>query len=287
MLDRPCNLKQLRIFLKENIGFLYDVAETNALIQIVFEHFGLNLPDTFSNPEKPCDPEIIPQINEIVNEIAKNKPIQYILGYTIFYGLKMYVDKRVLIPRPETELLVDMAINSVKKDQLNILDIGTGSGCIAIAMKKNLPAATVMAVDRYPEALAVARKNAKMHDAGIIFSELDFLCNPEEKLPQHFDLIISNPPYVTHSDKIFMKPNVMWYEPPGALFVDGSDPLLFYMSIADYALKHLNKPGDIWLEINENLGQDTLDIFTEKGFAGCAIYKDLHGKERIIHINLE
>jgi len=287
MLEKSCNLKQLSLFLKKKIGTGYDVDETNALIQIVFEHFGLNYPDTFSNPEKPCDPEIIPQINEIVNEIAKNKPIQYILGYTIFYGLKLYVDKSVLIPRPETEYMVEMAIKNVRKGPLTVLDIGTGSGCIAIAISKHLPASTVIAVDRYPEALAVARKNAEMNETGITFSELDFLNNPEEKLPQYFDLIISNPPYVTHSDKKVMKPNVLGYEPPEALFVNDSDPLMFYRAIADYACEHLNKPGDIWLEINEKLGQETQDIFIEKGFASCDILKDLHGKDRIIHINLE
>lgn len=269
--------------MKEQIGPVCDPRETDSLIRMVFDHVGLNYLDAFRYPDKPCQPEIIPQINEIVTEITNNKPIQYILGYTIFYELKIHVSKHVLIPRPETELMVDMVIRNMNRLHPAILDIGTGSGCIAIALKKHLPGARITAIDRYADALSVAERNAGLHHADIRFVELDFLRNPEAELTGRFDLIISNPPYVTHYEKKFMQGNVLDHEPPAALFVEDTDPLIFYRAIAGYAREHLKKAGDLWLEINEKFGPEMLDLFTGFGFSDCRILKDLQEKDRFIH----
>lgn len=284
MLESGSNLKEIRLFLKEKIGEIHSSQETESIIKIIFDHSGLDYMDSFSHPDITSNPEIISQIKEIVDEIANNRPIQYILGYTIFYELKLLVNSKVLIPRPETEELVDRIIKSSHKAHPSVLDIGTGSGCIAIALKTHLPDAELHAIDMFPEALSVAKKNAENNSAAIHFMQVDFLDNPAEVLNLKVDIIVSNPPYVTHSEKEVMEPNVLENEPWHALFVDDSNPLLFYRAIADYAGEFLNKRGDIWLEINEKYGVEIKNLFKEKGFSDCELFKDLQGKERIFHV---
>lgn len=284
MLESGSNLKEIRLFLKERIGEIHSSQETESIIKIIFDHSGLNYMDSFSHPDLTSNPEIISQIKEIVEEIANNRPIQYILGYAFFYNLKLLVNSKVLIPRPETEELVDRIIKSSHKAHSSVLDIGTGSGCIAIALKTHLPDAELHAIDMFPEALSVAKKNAENNGAAINFMQIDFLDNPAKVLNLKVDIIVSNPPYVRHSEKEVMEPNVLENEPWNALFVDDSNPLLFYRAIADYAGEFLNKQGDIWLEINEKYGMEIKKLFKDKGFPDSELHKDMQGKERIFHV---
>ena len=215
--------------------------------------------------------------------LLKHEPVQYVLNECWFYGLKFYVDKNVLIPRPETEELVDWVIRNIKfpfKD-LKILDIGTGSGCIAISLKRKLRKAEVWACDISNEALAVAKRNADNLQADINFIQLDFL-NEEErnKLPS-FDIIVSNPPYIPQKDKETMQQNVVAHEPHTALFVSDNNPLVFYTAIADFATQHLSKDGSIYCEIHENLGKEVSEIFLQNKFI-FEMKKDMQGKERMI-----
>ena len=223
------------------------------------------------------------QLNEYTERLLKHEPVQYVLNECWFYGLKFYVDKNVLIPRPETEELVDWVIRNIKfpfKD-LKILDIGTGSGCIAISLKRKLRKAEVWACDISDKALAVAKGNADNLQADLNFLQLDFLNEAERNKLPSFDIIVSNPPYIPQKDKEIMQQNVLAHEPHTALFVLDNNPLVFYSAIADFATQHLNKGGSIYCEIHENLGKEVSDKFLQNNFA-IEIKKDMQGKERMI-----
>lgn len=208
-------------------------------------------------------------------------PIQYIVGETAFYGLMFKVDKNVLIPRPETEELVEWIIQNHKKSEsLKILDIGTGSGCIAISLAKNLPNAQVSALDISAEALNVAKNNAEFNQVTIDFILADVLAI--EKLPDTFDVIVSNPPYVRESEKDLMQQNVLSNEPHIALFVENENPLLFYDKIAELAKNHLTENGVLYFEINQYLGAETVDLLKTKGFKNIELKKDIYGVYRMV-----
>lgn len=208
-------------------------------------------------------------------------PIQYIVGETAFYGLLFKVDKNVLIPRPETEELVEWIIKNHKKDDsLKILDIGTGSGCIAISLAKNLPNAKVSALDISEEALNVAKNNAAMNQVKVDFVQADILTI--EKLSTNFDIIVSNPPYVRETEKARMQQNVLSNEPHLALFIKDENPLLFYDKIAELAKKHLTKNGVLYFEINQYLGMETVDLLESKGFKNVELKKDIYGVDRMV-----
>ena len=221
---------------------------------------------------------------DILNELSTGKPIQYILGKTEFYGLPFLVNPSVLIPRPETEELVDWAINSLKTEINNsahIIDIGTGSGCIAISIKKHLPDFKVSAIDISATAIQTATKNAKLNQVEVEFSEEDIL-NPKATKTKKYKVIISNPPYVTLLDKRQMHTNVTDFEPHNALFVSDDDPLIFYRFIAKFAIKHLDQNGLLFFEINESYGQETVNLLDELGFKEISLRKDLSGKDRML-----
>lgn len=283
MLAPESSLKQIRLRLKDILGKVYSGREPDSLIQLIFDHFGLTYMDSFTNPETQLKPEIIAQINEITKDIAKKKPIQYILGYTMFHGLKINVNAHVLIPRPETEELVARIIKEKNTDNPIILDIGTGSGCIAIALKHAFPAATLYAVDKYPQALDTARENAHLHHLDINFLEADMLMPTTSLDMPNPDIIVSNPPYVTPEEKQWMDKNVLDYEPHSALFVRESDPLEHYRAIAHFAAVSLNAGGALWVEVNEQFGQDTCNLFERQGFVQCRLIKDMHGKDRFVN----
>ncbi|MBI3503015.1 MAG: peptide chain release factor N(5)-glutamine methyltransferase [Bacteroidetes bacterium] len=221
----------------------------------------------------------------ILSDLKKHKPIQYILGYTEFYGLKIRVNEHVLIPRLETEELVEEILQGTtgRGQGMNILDIGTGSGCIAIALKKNLPEATVSAFDISDEALLVAKQNSILNHTLINFLQGDILKlnNSFTHQLNNFDIIVSNPPYVQQSEKSSMSKNVLNYEPHLALFVDDTNPLLFYNSIADFALQNLSQSGKLYFEINEAMGNEIKKLLENKGFKNVEIKKDMSGKDRI------
>lgn len=240
---------------------------------------------------QPLEEKNITRFRTILSELKKHKPIQYILGNTEFYGLKIRVNEHVLIPRPETEELVEQILQDTKgKGGLNIFDIGTGSGCIAIALKKYLPDATVSAIDISEEALLVAKQNAILNQTLIIFLQGDILnlslppsFHTEKKSQRcKYDIIVSNPPYICESDKNSLSKNVVDYEPHIALFVKDDNPLIFYDAIADFALEHLSDDGKLYFEINETFGKDVRTLLNRKGFKNVELKKDMSGKDRII-----
>jgi release factor glutamine methyltransferase len=211
------------------------------------------------------------------------EPIQYIIGETEFYGLNFEVNNSVLIPRPETEELVDWIIKENKvKNEINILDIGTGSGCIAIALAKNLKNVSVFALDISNNALDVAKKNAANNEVDIEFIEHDILNLGLEIKDLKFDIIVSNPPYVRKLEKDLMHDNVLKHEPHLALFVDDENALLFYNTIAEFSKKHLSKNGHLYFEINENLGESSKALLENKNFKQVELRKDINQKYRML-----
>ncbi|TCK85426.1 peptide chain release factor N(5)-glutamine methyltransferase [Albibacterium bauzanense] len=223
--------------------------------------------------------------NYILNELQTGRPIQYILGYAWFYNQKFIVSEAVLIPRPETEELVSLILNENTEKGLRVLDIGTGSGCIPISLKKHLSRGTeVVGVDISQEALNIARLNADFLACQVDFIQLDIL--KEEVLfieaRQKFDIIVSNPPYITPKEKLLMHNNVLEFEPHIALFVEEDDPLVFYNAIADFAVKNLNPNGKLYFEINQLYGNQIIAMLNEKGFQHTQLRKDISSHDRMI-----
>jgi release factor glutamine methyltransferase len=233
------------------------------------------------------------KLQNIITQLQTGEPVQYILGHTEFYGLPFKVNPSVLIPRPETEELVEWVIKESQElrienqESISILDIGTGSGCIPITLKKHLPQTQIAGLDISPTALTTAKQNAKLNEVDVEFIEADIL-NPtyNPQLATRNTIIISNPPYVTEHEKRDMHQNVLNHEPHTALFVPDTDPLLFYRAIADFALEHLQTDGLLFFEINENLGKETVELLADKGFKNIELRQDMRGKDRMIKANL-
>lgn len=224
------------------------------------------------------------QLQNILAELETGKPLQYILGETVFYGLPFKVSSAVLIPRPETEELVEWVIESseladVTGSSLRILDIGTGSGCIAVSLKKAMPNAKVSALDVSQEAIDIAGSNATLNEADINLIKADIRTFSTS---QKFDVIVSNPPYITNQEKEAMHNNVLNHEPHLALFVTDEKPLEFYESIADFAWLTLSDMGLLFFEINEHLGKETVEMLSSKSFINIELKKDMQGKDRMI-----
>jgi len=259
---------------------MYPPEEIDGIFSYATEHvLNYSKLEIHQNLHKNILPEEEKKILEILSRLQKGEPIQYITGYTEFYGLRILVDQRVLIPRQETELLVDHLLKNTSGDStLKIIDLCTGSGCIAIALAKNLPKAYISATDLSSEALNVARKNAAENQCEIRLIE-DNVLKPSRKY-QIYDRIISNPPYVRNSEKQYMHKNILNFEPEQALFVDDADPLIFYRAIASFSNQYLSPEGIIYLEINEKFGNELVDLFAKEGFKNIALRKDLNGKER-------
>jgi release factor glutamine methyltransferase len=237
-------------------------------------------------PEQEITLQQIEKLSNILTRLQTGEPVQYILGHTEFYGLIFKVNPSVLIPRPETEELVEWVLNSKVKNQKSkvttILDIGTGSGCIAISLKKNLPEAKVSAIDISTDALQTAKQNAELNEVDVNFIHQDILnINPEIEIPNS-EIIISNPPYVTLHAKTRMHTNVTDFEPHTALFVPENDPLIFYKAIADFAIENLIPNGLLFFEINENLGKKTVAMLESKGFKNVELRTDMSGRDRMI-----
>lgn len=279
---------------RERLNALYPPPEVEALaLTALGEVTGLSNASLKAFPEKELAAGQFEQTAAILDQLTTGKPLQYILGHTEFYGLPFKVNPAVLIPRPETEELVDWVLKSELSttDSINILDIGTGSGCIAISIKKNLPQAQVWAIDISAEALRTAKENAVLNNVAINFIEADVLKSPfsgnhsqftTHNSPPTFNLIISNPPYVTPTDKILMHTNVTDFEPHTALFVPQDDPLLFYKAIAHIAVKKLVPGGLLFFEINESYGAETIEMLKIKGFINTELRKDMSGRDRMI-----
>ncbi|RLD50117.1 MAG: peptide chain release factor N(5)-glutamine methyltransferase [Bacteroidetes bacterium] len=283
MLQNRATLKQIRFHLLSELRQIYMENESDSIVRLVMEHLGYPLSVSLREPDLVPDPPLTAQINAFVADIRSGLPIQYILGQTNFCGLNIKVDKRVLIPRPETEEMVEH-IKARSKDSIHrIIDLGTGSGCIALALKKYFPDAVVWGVDKSQEALRVAGENGRKNNLQVSWIKLDLL-NPhtlEESL--RFDLVVSNPPYVMNSEREMMPRNVIEFEPESALFVADEDPLIFYRAIASFCKSYLADRGEIWVEINEQFGKECARLFEKEGFSKVRVLKDIHEKDRYIN----
>ena len=269
-------------YIRKELSGIYPEQEIESLIRLIFSALRNYSPTDLllKKDEILSDKEGL-RLQEIVNRLKQHEPIQYILGETEFYGLPFLVTKDVLIPRPETEELVDWILKETSQ-HATILDVGTGSGCIPVSLKKNLPAAAVFGCDVSEKALHTARLNAEKNETDIDFFLLDILA-PEvpDRLPS-FDILVSNPPYVTEKEKEWMQTNVLAHEPHLALFVPNEDPLKFYIALALFAQEHLKKGGKIFWEINEAYGQDCIQLLKKNGFQHIRLKQDINGKDRMI-----
>jgi release factor glutamine methyltransferase len=231
--------------------------------------------------QEPISPESAEKFRQALIRLKNWEPVQYIVGATEFYGLPFRVDRRVLIPRPETEELVEWIIRENSRKPVSILDIGTGSGCIAVTIAKNLPQAKVSACDISEAALALAGVNAEINRTAVRFFHMDVL-NGNVHVPEKMDVIVSNPPYVRHREKSLMRRNVLDYEPEHALFVPDENPLVFYRSIALMGRKYLNDGGKLYMEINEQFPAELGRLLENTGYYGIEVRKDMAGKPRMI-----
>ncbi len=260
----------------------YEIEEARSISQIVFkEILGYDTIQLILNENDLLPASIFEQLDYIAFQLNEHKPIQYIMGHTEFYGLQYEVNESVLIPRPETEELVDWIIKDHKDDQsLNILDIGTGSGCISITLKYNIPQAKVNTIDVSKEAIAIALKNSLKNNVELFIHHQDVL--QLEQLDADFDVIVSNPPYVLESEKSEMRRNVLDYEPSLALFVNDNDPLVFYKKIINLIENTSTKATHLYFEINESYADELIKLFDNQNWQKPELRKDIRGKDRMI-----
>ena len=279
-------LEELKQYIKKELTPVYESYEVEAfLYRLTDFRLGLNRIDFVLKSDTTVSEEDVQFFEKAIVELKTEKPIQYILGETDFYGLNFKVTPDTLIPRPETEELVDWILKD-EKTANSILDIGTGTGCIPVSLAKNMPNTKVSAVDVSKEALLVAKENAEQNKVEVAFVEQNILkhslIEESHTLNNKFDVIVSNPPYVRELEKYEIKKNVLAYEPHLALFVEDTDALLFYREIAKYALTHLTKNGSLYFEINQYLGQETVGLLQDLGFSQVELRKDLSGNDRMI-----
>lgn len=279
-------LKQYKVYFSDKLSSIYPQTEIDTFfIYLIEEYLGLQRIDMIMKPDYEITIEKETVLNTALERLLKEEPIQYIIGKTEFYGLPFNVNKHTLIPRPETEELVEWVLNTTEKEEkLNIIDIGTGTGCIPISLKKHLPNTNISAIDVSEDALKIAKLNAELNNIDINFIRKDIL--KTEQLTQMYDVIVSNPPYVRNLEKVEIKNNVLENEPHLALFVDDNNPLIFYSKIADLAKNHLTKNGVLFFEINQYLGKETVDMLKEKGFTNIELRKDFSTNDRMIKASL-
>jgi release factor glutamine methyltransferase len=283
-------LKELQNIFHIELDAIYGKHEVDSFFYLCTEHY-LNVPriQLTLEPELAITKPETDTFFKVLEDLKQQKPIQYILGETEFYGLPFKVNENVLIPRPETEELVDLIIRSVTSSavekSIKTLDIGTGSGCIAISLAKNLPKAKVYALDVSSEALTMAKENAKVNKVDITFIEASILEASNWDLffeNTKFDVIVSNPPYVRELEKQEIQPNVLDNEPHLALFVKDDNPLIFYKAITDFAVKKLKPNGKLFFEINQYLGEETKQLLVDANFEAVELLKDLNGNDRML-----
>jgi len=270
---------------KADLLLLYNSSECQQMIFLLLEDVkGLSKADVNSRINEELSDSEWKKLFSYLEELMLGKPVQYVLGYAWFSGMKFLVNENVLIPRPETEELCEWILSDADVGKENsILDIGTGSGCIAITLKKNWPQAKVSALDISDEALKIAKQNAASNQTDIDFLKGDILLKQSFALNKtKFDIIVSNPPYVRKEEMNTMNNSVKDFEPHLALFVEGEDPLIFYSSIADFAKQHLNANGKLYFEINQEMGAGVVKLLEEKGFSKVELRKDLSGNERLV-----
>jgi release factor glutamine methyltransferase len=288
------NVQEIRRFIVNEIRSVYDSSEAWNVTELVLEKItGLEKTNRLIQNDYVLSSAQENALQKIIERLKKNEPVQYILEEAWFGGIKLKVNNHVLIPRPETEELVDWIEKEISLRYTNssfspsILDVGTGSGCIAIALKKKFPYAVVSAIDICSEALSIALENAVAHDTDIDFRLMDFLDEQTWADLKKYNVIVSNPPYVQQSVNHLLHPRVRLHEPELALFVPDTDVLLFYRKLADFARQHLLPGGHLFAEINELFGHEVTALFREKGFQTVSLKKDLQGKERMIRAGLD
>ena len=268
----------------QQLQTIYIAEEASAITLLVFENkAAVNRTDIIKYPDKILPVQQKEVLDAALKELLQHKPVQQITGEAWFYNLKFKVTEHVLIPRPETEELVQWVIHehATQTGPVLILDIGSGSGCIPVALKKNLPNATITSVDISNEALTFARENAAINNVAVDFLQLDFLNEKEwQRLPA-FDIIVSNPPYIPLNEKEKLDKNVTAYEPHIALFVPNQQPLIFYEAITAFAKTHLKADGKVYVETHEGLAKETAEVFSTH-FKNATIQKDINGKERMV-----
>ena len=297
-------MNEAELWLRQRLQTVYDEQESINISSMVMEHVtGLPRMDRLSKKDIPLNVHQLHHLTEIEHRLMKHEPVQYILGKSWFAGMELFVDKGVLIPRPETEELVEWIVNDVKArgidvfstdptdaDKttiLKILDIGTGSGCIALALKKKMPKAEVWGCDISEEALNVARRNSASLNIRVDFQGVNFLDEAQQKFLPSVDIIVSNPPYIPHQNKETMHANVVDHEPHTALFVPNDDALIFYKALATFGKKRLHAGGTIYAEIHENLGAEVKQLFEKEGYAEVTIKNDMQGKQRMVRIKAD
>ena len=273
-------------YIERKLESLYSKNEIKSITRLLLRQLaGLNSVQIYSYKDTKIPDYTVKDLNTAVDRLAEGEPVQYILGETEFFGLSFKVRPGVLIPRPETEELVELILKDLKNidKSVQLLDIGTGSGCIAVSLAKNSPNANVSAWDISADALQIASENAEINNTNIDFKLRDILdVNLSEGYPQKLDIIVSNPPYVCKSEKSEMENHVLNHEPHLALFVNDDDPLIFYRVITQFAIKNLVKGGALYFEINSQLGKETVELVSEYPFAKVELFQDLSGKDRMI-----
>ena len=284
-------IKDYRTYFIETLLTIYDQGEIESFFYLILEDkHHLKRVDLALQPNLNFSSTEIEVWNIILEKLQKQIPVQYILGKTSFYGLDFIVNENVLIPRPETEELVEWIIENqkleVRSEQFKILDIGTGSGCIAISLANNIQNAQVFAIDVSDKALATAKKNATINEVNVTFIQKNILnvvsLSAVKGLEQQFDIIVSNPPYVRNLEKAEINKNVLENEPHLALFVEDGDALIFYRKIAALAQKNLVENGQLYFEINQYLGKEMVLLLKEMNFKDIELKKDIYGNDRMI-----
>ena len=288
-------IRAYRTHFIQELSSIYEEGEAESFFYLILEaKHQLKRIDLALQPDLTFSKAELVVWNSILEDLKKEIPIQYLLGKTNFYGLDFEVNENVLIPRPETEELVEWILESQKSNpetsgkslkDLKILDIGTGSGCIAISLAKNLPNATVFAIDVSEKALATAKKNAENNSVNVTFINQNIL--EAQDLEQQFDIIVSNPPYVRNLEKEEIKKNVLDNEPHLALFVADNDALVFYKKIAELAQKNLSENGQLYFEINQYLGKEMVDLLEKMNFKNIELRKDIYGNDRMLSCHCE
>lgn len=282
-------LKDLAGHFADNLGEIYGPDEAQAIFFVAISSvLQYNRVDYLLKKNETLQEEQVTRFEGILAELQSGRPIQYVIGETFFYGLPFKVNPSVLIPRPETEELVEWVIEStalaaVTGSGPRIIDIGTGSGCIAISLKKNLPATEVFALDISKASIEVASANAALNQVDIHFIQADIR---DFATRQKFDVIVSNPPYITLREKEKMEDHVLEHEPHSALFVPNEKPLVFYEAIADFAWATLSDFGLLFFEINADMGKETIEMLAAKSFINIELKKDMQGRDRMIKCQL-
>jgi release factor glutamine methyltransferase len=284
-MENLARMKQSLQYIRKQLRGLYPDSEIRSLSHRLLESVcRTDLQTLLLGKDKQLSPNDRAQVRNFTQELKNHRPLQYILGETEFYGMPFRVNEAVLIPRPETEELVEWILKEVAAlpaPPLRILDIGTGSGCIAIALARHLPTAEIHALDLSEQALEIAAQNAHINKVNIRLFRHDIL-SPDPLPAAPFDLIVSNPPYITPSEKAAMSPNVLLHEPSQALFVPEDRPLLFYERIADLGITHLTPSGRLFFEANARFAGDVAELLRQKGYGCVKLRTDLSGRERMV-----